>query len=206
MINKIYNKKILIIIAILVVVGIFVIILNQHENEEIEIYETIPNEQENEIEKNDEEKNIVIHITGCVKKQGIVEVKEGARIVDVIEAADGVTEEADITKVNLAYVVKDAQKIYIPSIYDEEEIEYITMDNGENVIVEDKDGGKNNMININTATQTELEQLPGIGPSTALKIIDYREKNKKFNSIDEIKQVQGIGDAKFNNIKDMIEI
>ena len=62
------------------------------------------------------------------------------------------------------------------------------------------------MININTATQTELEQLPGIGPSTALKIIDYREKNKKFNSIDEIKQVQGIGDAKFNNIKDMIEI
>ena len=136
MINKIYNKKILIIIAILVVVGIFVIILNQHENEEIEIYETIPNEQENEIEKNDEEKNIVIHITGCVKKQGIVEVKEGARIVDVIEAADGVTEEADITKVNLAYVVKDAQKIYIPSIYDEEEIEYITMDNGENVIVE----------------------------------------------------------------------
>ena len=141
-----------------------------------------------------------------MQKQGIVEVKEGARIVDVIEAADGVTEEADITKVNLAYVVKDAQKIYIPSIYDEEEIEYITMDNGENVIVEDKDGGKNNMININTATQTELEQLPGIGPSTALKIIDYREKNKKFNSIDEIKQVQGIGDAKFNNIKDMIEI
>ena len=63
-----------------------------------------------------------------------------------------------------------------------------------------------NMININTATQTELEQLPGIGPSTALKIINYREENKKFNSIEEIKEVPGIGDAKFNNIKDMIEV
>jgi len=61
-------------------------------------------------------------------------------------------------------------------------------------------------VNINTATQTELETLPGIGPSTAQKIIDYRKQNGKFKSIEDIKNVSGIGDVKFNNIKDSITI
>ena len=64
----------------------------------------------------------------------------------------------------------------------------------------------NLLININSATQTELETLPGIGPSTALKIIKYREENGKFNSIEDIKNVNGIGDSKFNNIKDLISV
>ena len=127
-------------------------------------------------------------------------------MIDAIEVAGGVTEEADISKINLAYVVKDAQKIYIPSIYDEKDIEYITTENGDNVIIEDNNKRESEMVNINTATQTELETLPGIGPSTALKIINYREDNGKFNSIEEIKQVPGIGDSKFNNIKDMIKV
>ena len=215
MLNKIYNKynlglifdkKIITIILIIFVIILAVIFITR-KDEEVEIIQEIG--VEDNIVTNDENKEIeviVIHIAGCVKNAGIVEMAQGSRIIDVIEAAGGVTEEADINKVNLAYLVKDAQKIYIPSIYDEENIEYITMDNGENVIVDDKDGGKSNMININTATQTELEELPGIGPSTALKIINYREENKKFNSIEEIKEVPGIGDAKFNNIKDMIEV
>ena len=215
MLNKIYNKdnldlmfgkKILIIILIIFVIILAVIFITK-KDEKVEIIQEIGTE-ENIVtnDENNEIELIVIHIIGCVKNVGIVEVTQGSRIIDVIEAAGGVTEEADINKVNLAYIVKDAQKIYIPSIYDEENIEYITIDNGENVIVDDKNGGKSNMININTATQTELEQLPGIGPSTALKIINYREENKKFSSIEEIKEVPGIGDAKFNNIKDMIEV
>ena len=73
---------------------------------------------------------------------------------------------------------------------------------GDNV----KEKEMNSLININSATQTELETLPGIGPSTALKIIKYREENGKFNTIEDIKNVNGIGDSKFNNIKDLISI
>lgn len=206
MLDKINNKKIIIIIIIVIIIISLILVFRRGREEEVQIIEEINNE-ENIIEEHESEgEKIIIHITGCVKNQGIVEIDQGKRIVDVIAAAGGVTEDADITKVNLAYIVKDAQKIYIPSIYDEKELEYISVDNGDNVIIDDNSGGEKTMININKATQTELEQLPGIGPSTALKIIQYREENKKFNSIEEIKEVPGIGDAKFNSIKDMIEI
>lgn len=205
MLDKIKNKKIIVIVSIIFVIILFVF-FNNNKDDEVEIIEQIENKVDTSIEESKDVKQIIVHITGCIKKQGVVEIDEGSRIIDVIEAAGGITEEADITKVNLAYIVKDAQKIYIPSIYDEQDIEYITSNNGENVIVENKYEGESNMVNINTATQTELEGLSGIGPSTALKIINYREENGKFKSIEEIKEVPGIGDAKFNSIKDMIEI
>ena len=75
---------------------------------------------------------------------------------------------------------------------------------GENIIIEDITSSSMNLVNINTATQTELETLTGIGPSTALKIIKYREENGKFKTIEEIKNVAGIGDSKFEAIKDEI--
>ena len=205
MLDKIKNKKLIIIISIIFVIILFVF-FNNNKDDEVEIIEQIENKVDANIKEDKDVKQIIVHITGCIKKQGIVEINEGARIIDVIEAAGGVTKEADIAKVNLAYIVKDAQKIYIPSIYDKEDTEYITLNNGENVIVEDKYGGESDMVNINTATQTELESLSGIGPSTALKIINYREEHGKFKSIEEIKEVPGIGDAKFNSIKDMIEV
>ena len=203
MLDKIYNNKKVIIIVLIIFIIIILVFFNNKE--EVEIIQEI---EEDVIEKNDVEEinKIIVHITGCVTNPGVIEIEEGARIVDAIELAGGITEEADISKVNLAYIIKDAQKIYIPSIYDQNNIEYITTQNGDNVIIEDNKKGENRMININTAMQTELETLPGIGPSTALKIINYREDNGKFNSIEEIKQVPGIGDSKFSNIKDMIEV
>ena len=207
MINKINNKKIILIIISIIFIIILFVFFNNGQKEGEEIIEEIDNKEDINIQENEEEtKQIVIHITGCVKQQGIIKINEGARIADVIQLAGGLTEEADIAKVNLAYIIKDAQKIYIPSIYDEPDIEYITSKSGENVIIENKYEGESNMVNINTSTQTELEKLPGIGPSTALKIINYREEKGKFKSIEEIKEVPGIGDAKFNSIKDMIEI
>lgn len=204
MINKIDNKKIIVtIIAVLVIILLIVINLNKG-GEEVVIEnvetDTIVNQESEEINK------IMIHIIGCINNPGVIEIQENARIIDVIEAAGGLTQEADISKVNLAYKVKDAQKIYIPSIYDEEEVEYINTENGSNVIVEYNEKEENAMVNINSATQTELETLPGIGPSTALKIISYREKNGRFKSIEDIKQVPGIGDVKFEGIKDMLEV
>lgn len=204
MLNKLNNKNMM--VAILVICVIIVLIIVNYKSNEVEIITEVQEEKITE-ENNVVEKNkIIVHVTGCVVNSGVIEIDEGARIVDVIKLAGGITEEANISKVNLAYKVKDAQKIYIPSIYDDDEVEYITIESGKNVIVDDINKGEGKMVNINTATQTELETLSGIGPSTALKIINYREENGKFNSIEEIKQVPGIGDLKFDNIKNMIEV
>lgn len=209
MINKIDNKKIaIIIVGMVFLIALFIIIFcnvnEDNKSQDLEQFslDAITNVQE----ENPETKKIVIHITGCVRNTGIVEVDDGSRIIDVIEKAGGVTEEADISKVNLAYIVQDAQKIYIPSILDEKEVEYISTENGENVIIEDKNEGKQSKVNINKATQTELEQIPGIGPSTALKIINYRKEKGKFYSIEEIKEISGIGDKKFSEIRESIEV
>lgn len=134
---------------------------------------------------------------------GIIEIEEGARLVDAIEAAGGLTENADVNKINLAYVVQDGQKINIPNVNSVENSSYITENIGENIIIEDTTI-KTSLVNINTATQTQLENLSGIGPSTALKIIKYREENGKFTKIEDIKNVPGIGESKFEAIKNEI--
>ena len=132
----------------------------------------------------------------------IVKVKKDSRLIDVIEEAGGTTDEADLSKVNLAYTVEDGQKIYIPNTQEPIE-EYVTDDAGEGVIPEEAKTNKGK-VNINTAKQTELETLNGIGPSTALKIIDFRNENGEFKKIEDIKDVPGIGESKYESIKDDI--
>ena len=193
-------------------------VLNQEENS-IESSNNLI-EQGNMSEKSsiEEQKNgyenlegkIVVHITGAVQKKGILVLQEGARIADAIDSAGGSTEAADLDEVNLAYVLQKEKKIYIPSKEDKAKLEnkaYITSESGNNVIIQtvstEKNGG-NGKVNINTATQNELENLPGIGPSIASRIIEYREQNGKFNKIEDLQNVKGIGDAKFNNIKEYV--
>lgn len=192
------------IIFLSIIVGVLAIYL---------VYHYVTNSSSEYIEENiyietnnqPEEKNkIFLHITGEVNAPGIIEIDEGARLADVIEAAGGFTENADINKINLAYIVKDGQKINIPNVNYVDTNSYITENMGENIIIEDITSSSTNLVNINTATQTELETLTGIGPSTALKIIKYREENGKFKTIEEIKNVAGIGDSKFEAIKDEI--
>ena len=161
-----------------------------------------------------EQNKIVIHIAGEVVNSGVFELNEGSRIVDAVNIAGGLTENADVSKINLAYILTDEMKIYIPNKKEEvnndvkEKIEYISKGSGDNVIERNEENNKeeNVLVNINEATQTELETLPGIGPSTALKIIKYREENGKYSNIEDIKNVNGIGDSKFDNIKDLIGV
>ena len=199
------KKEKIIIIGIMTFMLVFIgaYIINKANNSE---YIELETEENKAIDTNEElsenEENIIIHVTGAVKKQGIVEIKKGLRISDVINAAGGATQEADLTKINLAYAVEDGQKIYVPNINDEETTETITKDAGESVIQEHND--KSEKVNINTASQTELETLNGVGPSTALKIINYREENGNFEKIEDIKNVPGIGEAKFESLKDSI--
>lgn len=170
---------------------------------------------ENKIENNvnELEGKIVVHITGAVKKTGILVLPEGARIADAIRAAEGTTKDADLEEVNLAYTLEDGQKLYIPKKQDKTKIEekvYITSESGNNVIKDSMSTntgkGENQKVNINTATQSQLEELPGIGPSIAARIIEYRQQNGKFQKIEELQNVKGIGDAKFSNVKDYVTV
>lgn len=161
-------------------------------------------------------KKIIVHISGEVISPGVISLEEGARIVDAINMADGVTEEADLSKVNLAYVLEDAQKIYVPNINEKEEKEIVenieegVVISGSGINDENNSSSGNNSkngnvkININTADIKELQKLSGIGESIALRIVTYRKENGKFNSIEDLKNVSGIGENKFNKIKNNI--
>ena len=186
----------------------------KENNEQNENKEEIPNDQIQE--------KIIVHVSGAVVNEGIVELIEGSRVSDAIEKAGGLKEEASLKDINLAYKLEDGMKIYIPNNAEQEEkanknnvLENNSkIDKMEEYITRTEERQVNNVfykenelkVNINTATQTELETLPGIGPSTALKIINYRKENGNFTSLEAIKDVSGIGDAKFDSIRDFIVI
>lgn len=211
------KKKFLIIgaICVTIVIGGVIYFFMQSEQEEFINFEDLENNVENveNIVQNEiveEKAKIVVHISGEVANPGVISLDEGSRLIDAINSSGGLTSKADISKVNLAYVLEDAQKIYIPSIDDKDEIAYISEDSGNTGVVTSGNGQTSTkkeeklMININTANEEQLEQLPGIGTSIATRIVEYRKENGKFNSIEDIKNVSGIGDAKFNKIKDNI--
>ena len=201
-------------IIIAITVGIY-FYRTTKDNSEIEITEdnlTTNTAVENTNETVEENNKIVVHITGEVNYPGVVVLKEGARVVDAIEAGGGETDEADLSSLNLAYMLSDGEKIYVPN---KEEIsqknlerEYITSakDDSEQSENGAKSTGTNFKININTAKQEELTQITGIGESTAKKIIEYRTQNGKFKSIEDIKNIPGIGDSKFNAMKEEITV
>lgn len=210
------SKKQLMILILVGGVIIFVIgyyIYTVTSNERYEQLDIISEQQDNknkENVQNEEEEIIIVHIAGEVKKPGIVKIKEGARIADIIEEAGGLTEKANIININLAYIIEDGQKITIPSKEQKVEVEqegYIQTENGVGIIDEEQGGSnKNQLVNINKATKEELQTLQGIGESTADKIITYRKENGNFKQIEDIKNVPGIGDAKYENIKDKISV
>ena len=196
-------KKIIIFLGVVLIIVCFVYNYAREKNYEEVMVEDIyiSTEKDNIME---EKNTIILHMTGEIKNSGIIEIEEGSRLINAIEAAGGVTENADITRINLAYIVSDGQKIYIPSVFDEKVENYIYENIGENITIEDTNLKQSNLVNINTATQEELETLTGIGPSTALKIINYRKENGKFKKVEDIKNVSGIGEAKFEALKNEI--
>lgn len=146
------------------------------------------------ISKNDDK--IGVYISGEVKNTGVYYLKKDSRITDLINICGGITEEADVSKINPAQKLNDSDKIIIPKKEENLNTESIEDTNESDINVQEK-------ININTATKDELTSLNGIGEATANKIINYRNKNK-FKEIEDIMNVPGIGEAKFNNIKDYI--
>ena len=177
-------------------------------NNTANIVENNRDSNNNSHNSSEDESEIYIHIIGEVQNQGLIALEQGQRIIDAIEKAGGVTQQADLSKVNLAFVLSDGQKVRIPSVNDKEEnIAYVTDGSGNNIILDNGGGGSSGgKVNINTASQTELETLNGIGPSLAAKIIEYRAKNGKFKSVDDLQNVSGIGESKFESIKKSVVV
>lgn len=152
---------------------------------------------------NEEKENemITIYISGQVNNPGVVSVENDKRLIDAIEILGGTTKDADLNRVNMALKVEDEGHYIIPKIGEE------VLDNSlQNNIKQYGDESIGNKININTASISELDDLPGVGEATANKIYKYREENGNFKSIEEIKSVNGIGDKKYEDIKDLISI
>ena len=157
-----------------------------------------------------EEKKIKVYVVGEVNSPGVVSLKEKARIVDAIDAAGGKTENADLTKINLAYILEDGVQIYVPKIGEKanEKESYITYEAGEGVITDElvSTEKKASKVNINTANSEKLQTIPGVGQATAEKIIKYRNEKGKFQKAEDIKNVEGIGDSKYEKMKDYIDV
>jgi len=137
---------------------------------------------------------IAVYLSGAINSPGIYNFNEGIRLEEALNIMGGIKPEADISKLNLSKVLYDSEKIVIPYIQEEK----IEVDTNNNLSSSDT-------VNINEATENELMTLSGIGEVTAKKIIEYR-KNGDFEVIEDIMKVPGIGDSKFDKIKDKITV
>ncbi len=164
--------------------------------------------------KRHQEKTIGIHIKGEVNNPGYYEVRNGSRLNDIIKKAGGKTNDADLNRVNLAQKVIDGEEIIIPkkgepldtainsSVYYTQENKF-DKENGYDRLSQEIDS---EIVNINSADMYQLCRISGIGESTAEEILAYRKKNGAFKRIEELKNVKGISDRKFEQIKDKITV
>ncbi len=146
---------------------------------------------------NKDEKLYCVHVAGSVINPGVYRLKEGSRVIDAVNVAGGGSESADTGALNLAAKVFDGQKIYVPKKGEAPPPGEVLQGIGTGL----ETGGK---INLNTATLEQLDSLPGVGQVTAAKIIEYRNKHGSFKRVDELKEIDGIGSKKFDQVKDRI--
>ena len=210
---KLTKKNILILVIILVL--IFLSYYNQ-ENKKEEILNSGSNLNLLENQKLEDQSaktnvnELIVHLSGGVKKPGVYKLNKKDRLIDLIEAAGGLKENADLAQINLAEKLYDGQKVIIPLISERSIKVNSTAKSGlqnRDLILNDYSSSSNNqLININQADKTKLETLSGIGPSKAEAIIKYREQNSFFNKKEDLLNISGIGEKTLENIEDEIII
>lgn len=151
-------------------------------------------EQRQEVDPEDEEE-IYVYVCGAVNAPGVYRLSADGRVFEAIEAAGGMKEEAAFEYVNQAEVVSDGQQIYVPQ-----------RDEVTDPSVRGADREEDGRINLNTAGKEELMTLSGIGEVKAEAIIHYREEHGRFDSVEQLKQIEGIKEGVFNRIKDKVRI
>lgn len=154
-------------------------------------------------EKDIEINNIKVYICGAVKQPMVYELQEGARLYEVLEMAE-LRENADYEAINMARILLDQEKIIVP--VKGENNNFASM-HSSNISIHDEIDTGSNCVNINTASAQELDdKLPGIGPTLAARIIQYRETRGRFSKAEDICNVSGIGEKRFIDIKDLISV
>ncbi|WP_419726539.1 helix-hairpin-helix domain-containing protein [Terrisporobacter petrolearius] len=204
------KKKIIVFIFIILMCPVGLIIKDKLQSKE-NVY--VLTEDDNQPEKTTEEKElkkeesvtnkkITVYISGEVSKPGIVSLNEGERLATAVQKVGGTTKKADLDGVNMAIKVQDEMHYIIPKIgaVDKHNATQVVKEGDVNQV----ESSKASQININTATIEELDTLPGVGEATANKIVNHRGESGDFKSIEEIKNVNGIGDKKFEDMKDLI--
>lgn len=208
------DKKYLIYVGIIFIIfGIILYVYFNKENNSKTDDEFIVDS--NEIITTEEVKSssFYVDVKGSVKKPGVYEFVENERVIDAINKAGGLTSSADTSNINLSQKLKSEMVVYV---YSKKEVKNasnkITCDTKcETTVLEvnncvSNNSDNNSLININTATEEDLLTLPGIGASKAKSIIEYRNINGNFKSIEDLKNISGIGDSLFNQIKDKITV
>ena len=147
---------------------------------------------------------MVVYVSGMVGRPGVLKVNAGARAIDVVNAAGGLLQGADVTKINLAQTVKDGMQIHIPGRPQESSALTTRYPSDPSAQVAAKSSPQQEKININTAGAAELDKLPGVGPALAGRIIEYRNANGLFKDGEELKKVKGLGESKYEKLKDKI--
>ena len=220
-----YRKQIIIGVLLLIIIGAITGGSIYYLNNKKEPQKEAVTLKKKEIKKEKEVEEVVLYqvdIKGEIRSPGIYQIKENSRVMDVINMAGGLTENANTTVINLSKKVSDEMVIIIYSNQEvedfkktkelETQVQSSCIQKEENAVKNDacieidnyQDGQVLGKININTATLEQLTALPGVGESKAKSIIEYRNTNGNFNSIEDIKNVTGIGDSLFDKIKDYI--
>lgn len=148
--------------------------------------------------------SIQVYVSGAVARPGVYAIPWDSRVEQAIHAAGGAAADADLVRVNLAQRVYDEQQIYVP--YKNEQATPVLPTAVPRLISSEISSAPGLKVNINTASAGELETLPGIGPTLAQRVVDYRQSNGPFQCPDDIKKVKGIGDGIFAQIKDLITV
>jgi competence protein ComEA len=141
---------------------------------------------------------VVVHVAGAVAHPGVVELAVGSRVIDAVEAVGGALPEADLDRLNLAAKLTDGERVFVPKVGQPDPAGGAPGTAGDATV-----DGK---VDLNTATQAQLETLPGVGPALAQAIIAERQRRGGFKSVNELRSVHGIGDRRFADLKDLVSV
>ena len=171
------------------------------------VYDILPTGTPTEPSQTEEEpaKELIVYVCGAVNTPGVYSLPAGSRLYEAVAMAGGFSKEAAPSYHNLARTVTDGERVYILSVSETEELTARQQVEGEEGEAAEATSGTS-LLNLNTATAEQLMNLPGIGEAKAADIIEYRSKIGRFTNIEELKNVSGIGDVRFEKLKDKITV